>query len=333
LLAPKFLNIRDILQKDENKIYTKEALLYQNILEFPLKTNTDQFKFSELGRWLIKNNKEFRESYDRDRKYSSKTNTTITYAVLKKKDRIEKKIKDLIELGALYQSGWTKSEKLKDHEVPLYSLTGDGYFIALLLLRNESPDKINQLYDFIQFNLQINDSYHNLLFSKIYQKCKRIDMLETAFIIIEEFLANTLDDRTVFDAILSISQAETYDRSIQEKLRDIRLQALMEVDLPARVSYLLYVKSSLDEIMIRQHPPKRWEDIRLFYLDDYSTTVMYAWCHDCMWEDYVGIDIMEYLRNLTLDSVSVHAPCPECNGNNLHASTSIPHHPIKLTFY
>jgi hypothetical protein len=97
-------------------------------------------------------------------------------------------------------------------------------------------------------------------------------MLETAFIIIEEFLANTLDDRTVFDAILSISQAETYDRSIQEKLRDIRLHALMEVDLPARVSYLLYVKSSLDEIMIRQHPHTRWEDLRLFYLDDYSTT-------------------------------------------------------------
>jgi|1186.fasta_scaffold907775_1 hypothetical protein len=85
--------------------------------------------------------------------------------------------------------------------------------------------------------------------------------------------------------------------------------------------------------MIKQHPPKRWEEVRLAYYNDYSTTVMYAWCHDCLWEDYVGIDIREYIKNLTFGSGSVHAPCPECYGNNLHASTSIPHHPIKLTFY
>lgn len=93
------------------------------------------------------------------------------------------------------------------------------------------------------------------------------------------------------------------------------------------------IKSLLEEIMIKQHPPKQWEKVRLAYYNDYSTTVMYAWCHDCMWEDYVGIDIMEYIKNLTFDSGSVHAPCPECNGNNLHASTSIPHHPIKLIYH
>lgn len=77
----------------------------------------------------------------------------------------------------------------------------------------------------------------------------------------------------------------------------------MELYELGRASYLLHVKSLLEEIMIRQHLPKR------AYYSDYSTTVMYAWCHG-----------------------SVHALCPECHGNNLHASTFIPHYSIKLIF-
>ena len=68
----------------------------------------------------------------------------------------------------------------------------------------------------------------------------------------------------------------------------------MELDELGRASYLLHVKSLLEEIMIRQHHPKRLE-VQLAYYNDYSTTVMYAWCHDCVWEDYVGIDIMEII--------------------------------------
>lgn len=67
---------------------------------------------------------------------------------------------------------------------------------------------MTQLYDFILSNLQTHDSYHNMLFSKIYQKCKDKGMLEIVFTIIEEFLTNHLGERTIFDAILSISQAE-----------------------------------------------------------------------------------------------------------------------------
>jgi hypothetical protein len=48
MLQPKFLYIKDLFQK-EDKYYTQEALLYQNILEFPLKTDIEEFKFWDLG--------------------------------------------------------------------------------------------------------------------------------------------------------------------------------------------------------------------------------------------------------------------------------------------
>ena len=82
--------------------------------------------------------------------------------------------------------GRASAEKVNT-QIPVYSLTGDEYFIALLLQRNGCPDKMTQLYDFILSNLQTHDSYHNLLFSKIYQKCKDKGMLETVFTIIENF--------------------------------------------------------------------------------------------------------------------------------------------------
>jgi hypothetical protein len=45
--------LKSIFEKDQNGVYTTEALLYQDILQYPIKSNCKKFKFWEIGRWYI----------------------------------------------------------------------------------------------------------------------------------------------------------------------------------------------------------------------------------------------------------------------------------------
>jgi hypothetical protein len=61
------------------------SLLYQDILRYPVEHNyTDGFKFNELARWLIKNNREFSEHYT-----DSKAHTPMTTRIAHRRHRIQ----------------------------------------------------------------------------------------------------------------------------------------------------------------------------------------------------------------------------------------------------
>jgi hypothetical protein len=108
--------------------YTRNALLYQDILRY-YEVQTDRsFKFTELARWLLTRNKEFTEYYQDSRAHISMSNR-IAYH----RQRIQKCIDNLVSLYVIEKVGMTKAEKNQDIETPLYRFTEDGKFIFTLL--------------------------------------------------------------------------------------------------------------------------------------------------------------------------------------------------------
>jgi hypothetical protein len=323
MLAPKFLYIRDLFQKDDNNLYTKEALLYQNILEFPLKTNSnsDEFKFWDLGPWLIKNNKEFREAFGRD-KHSSKANTTITYAVLKKKDRMEKKLEDLIRLGLLYQSGWTRSEKVKDHVVPLYSHTGAGYFVSQLI-EWDDPDKRKNASDILFRLLQsiLGTSSSSMLefLSKIYSAYRDKGLFDKAIDVLKHELSHNFKHIGEFNgqemirlALITVSSCSYY---LEDEFEEIYFHTFNSLDEKTRHNLIFFEKMSNQQLLFGTYPSKEWEELCIKNFSDNSKTAAIAWCSNCKKKEPVVVDIPQriHLGPILTDNIA----CKKCNRNNL----------------
>ena len=108
--------IKIIFENYQNKY--DNASLYQNILKYAnLPEATSGFRFSELGRWLMKKNIEFIKNYS-----DSDSNISITARIANKRQRIQKCIDNLIEWGFLFISEMVQAEK-NDTKTPLYVLT------------------------------------------------------------------------------------------------------------------------------------------------------------------------------------------------------------------
>ena len=60
-----------------------------------------------------------------------------------KRDRIEAKIKDLVDLGLLAQKGVTLAQKVKT-EIPIYALTKRGLFSCTNVKERENERKIQE---------------------------------------------------------------------------------------------------------------------------------------------------------------------------------------------
>ena len=144
----KIPDIRSIFGKDDKGIYTKGALLYQDILRYPIRTGNDKFKLYSLASWLLDKNKNSPDFYGK--KHFVK-HTPFKNRFANVRDRIEANIQDLVYLHLLNVTK-TKAEK-SGGPTDLYTHSGDGYFIAWLLERTnkEQHKKANmKLFELIQ---------------------------------------------------------------------------------------------------------------------------------------------------------------------------------------
>src|SRR5689334_23559913 len=129
----KIPSIQSLFERDEKGFFTPNALLYQDILKYPIKSGSNEFKLRSLGNWLLEFNDQFIKRYDLDKWRSSEKNIPKSKRFINIRDRLVAKIEDLLKLGLLSTSS-VSAEKV-DTQIPSYSLTGDGSFVALLLIR------------------------------------------------------------------------------------------------------------------------------------------------------------------------------------------------------
>ena len=326
--------IQEIFKKDKNGFNTKRALMYQDILGYPLKTGEAKFKIRSIGMWLLQQNQELIGEYS-----GTERNTPWKARFDSRKDRFEAMLEDLVRLQLLIENKG-KAEKV-DTPISIYSLTGSGYFVALLIKRKSLRDLLNKgsvkkrdnqkelneindrLYQFIQSNLRRHDSYQTTALAKEYEIYKSSGWFDTVLYLIESLLYDGMEVKTVYEAIESASLVDIEHRpDFHRGLHELSLKALDSLDEKTKFVKRVEIKTLLESRILEQVPTREWEDLRLHHLNDYSTVILYGKCHKCNWEDFVEADPISFIN--TQMKNSIHSKCPKCEGLELHVSTELP---------
>ena len=117
----------EIFGTKDGKTLTNNALMYQDMLRYvrDRESINEGFRFSDLGNWLIKNNREFSNIY-----IDSKKRTPPNVRLANNRQRIQKLIDGLVTLGLLKVNSFVVAEKNRREPIELYSFSTEGHFLS-----------------------------------------------------------------------------------------------------------------------------------------------------------------------------------------------------------
>lgn len=152
--------------KDGNTL-TNNALMYHDMLRYgrERESNNEGFRFTDLGNWLIKNNREFYNYYT-----DSKKRTPPNIRLANNRQRIQKLIDGLVTLGLLKISSFVEAEKNRREHIEIYNFSMEGLFLSWLLKAGDeeisskqSSETIAHISDLVDKCTQASDSYINFI--------------------------------------------------------------------------------------------------------------------------------------------------------------------------
>jgi len=163
---------------EKSREYTKDSLMYQDILEYGIK-HSDQrgFRFTELAKWLMRNNIEMKNYY-----VDNKSRTPMYVRIGNRRQRIESCLHNLIRLGLLIEKDKIKAER-NNELTSLYGLTQEGYLLSAIIgVEGE------QVFNILKSYSDINDSFILAFIIRFFKK----EFERVRFHIIVEFFLNTI---------------------------------------------------------------------------------------------------------------------------------------------
>src|ERR1051325_3143803 len=194
------LHIDLLFETNEDGYFTPKSLLYQDIMEYFLEDNKEHpFRFTDLAKWLMKKNNEFRNYYS-----GSKAKVPMSSRTANRRQKIKQCIDDLIGLDLISDQGKTKSQK-NETLTPLYAYTIQGQILSFLLLyyKNSQEEKdtsekaakrkyaCEKIYDLIQKYLTDRESYDATFALKFFTNLLNGHIFET---IVIELIAGLIGD-------------------------------------------------------------------------------------------------------------------------------------------
>jgi hypothetical protein len=121
-----------------------------DILKFAKQNYNDGFRFTDLGNWLLKNNREFLAFYqDSDAKIPKSAR------IANRRQRIQKNLDDMSNIGLLRIKSKVRAER-NYGMIPLYDATHEGYLLACLLFTDSRT--YNNIIRLITSIYKTNDS-------------------------------------------------------------------------------------------------------------------------------------------------------------------------------
>ncbi len=305
---PENLTIHAIFETKEAQ-YTKNALLYQDILQYSIDTGITEFQFYEhLGKWLLVKNVEFREEYSGSRKHIPPRTRFAN-----KRQRIQDKINDLIRVSLIQINGSTKASKVNT-DIPLYSLTNEGKFFALMLGRDlaEDRNKINQiLYDFIMPWLQSYDSSITTFATAIYERYYKEDSIDIPFDIIRDHILDKFN--YILDRLL-VPVSEVPKEKYQERHWRIVYETLMTLEPHIRKKVLFHFKHNAEHKIMRAYPDSVWEQDWIKNIDNENIFVLWGKCNKCKQSYTFSLPSEKIFEDILLKNKVPTDDCDECGG-------------------
>jgi hypothetical protein len=186
-----------IFEKDtEEKHYTENAILLQDLLRYSLVINelplkySNRFKLQEILNWIVRNNKKIVNYYN-----STLTLRRIRYSkrVHDNEEVINPRFQLLLQLNLIRVAGTAKAEKIK-LQVPVYEYTKSGILLALIIKslnmkevitittrkdkiieQGKALEKVYQdIYEVLDlaFRIKEDSSSAVIFYSGLFQNCK-----------------------------------------------------------------------------------------------------------------------------------------------------------------
>lgn len=323
IIMTKMPSIQMIFRKDKDENYTKEALLYQDILEYSIKelepteaseeNSRHSFKLWELTEWLILHNLEIAADY----KNPSASHMTKTNKIQARIGRVKRHIDMLLLLGLIGEVARTRETK-GDEWITLYSYTESGLLVALLVmtLNTKKRDKaIRFIYKVFCENFENNPSSLDAFSLSFINKLHKNNL----FVSYVDTLVETLRNKT---SILSMDEFFNNSLSVDlsekdsQKFMKLRRDAFDELDPDMKRYFMYRQKLDVERKMFGVSTNlKGFEKLAFELRNDYENIAAEGYCKKCQLYFPVQLSLQDYL-NTAYFVDELTATCILCKEEN-----------------
>jgi len=329
-----------IFEKEGLRGYTKDSLMYQDILKYGIKHPYENgFRFTEIANWLMRNNIEMKNYY-----VDNKSRTPMYVRIGNRRQRIESCLHNLIRLGLLIEKDKIKAER-NNELTSLYDFTREGYLLgAIISVEGEHVFNILKSYS------DINDSFILAFIIRFFKK----EFERGRFDVIVDFFLRTIlpryrveNGRELMKLFLGVRHSlnwilfpdsflETLHELDAEAKKMVLFQFKLEIEEYYNGNYLveelrvLEFNNSLtwnkigkreDYSKLIAIPGKEWHLTRFDNISDYSTVTIPGFCSRCRTEGAFLYDTLRYLDCIISFYIRhdpggyPHGKCNKCNNN------------------
>jgi hypothetical protein len=343
LITPSPLIEINAILETQNPMPSLNALLCMDILKYATeKKGNDAFRFEDLARWLLSRNDEFFNFYK-----GTKKHVTWSARIANRRQRIQRHIDNLVQLGLLEEKSTTKAKKNRV-DIPTYDFTLAGYLLAWLI--KNTVDSARHLSDIVNSCKEFNDSCSLVLVTNFFRKCNQRGIFTY---IISFFMSNILPrslvthGRDLLLLFLGIPNVLNWLSAAPE----IFIETLKELDTETKKIMLFNCKMEVEEYYNQNYlkqslpiaelnmkaarrakididtdrsyssiitvPGKEWQMARFNNAQDYSRVAVPGSCDRCKSESSFLVDIFRYFdciiaANRPYPSKLVSGNCTKC---------------------
>lgn len=319
--------IYPIFEKDKDGNYTKNALLYQDILRYyltindkDLSENNHSFSLWQLGMWLLQNNNDFINLY----KDLSTRNIGHTRRYYNLKDHIKKNLEHLMQLQLIQLTGTRKAAKV-DTDIAIYKHTELGQMLAWLIASinpNKQANANNEIFhllDSVFFKIKEDSSSATFFYSHFFRKCRDrgvFDKLVQHIWHISHANLGITNMQDLFECVVDLSFE---DEDLRRKFFDLWRESLEELESNQKTLILYQMKLNAERRFQnkKKYFTKEYEEMRFRYRDSYENIVIEGNCEKCG-TGPLALSYLQYRKGLThvARNDSIKLSCPICSSKD-----------------
>jgi hypothetical protein len=323
--------IFSVFEKDDNKIYTKDALLLQDVLRYFLVNNQNllesrPFELRNLQLWIVENNREIIEEYQ-----GSKGHTSASNKVHAKEWQINRIFNATIILGlikrrkanAVVSTHVAPKSMYVDSKVQ-YDYTKSGILLNLIVrnmnlenaISNEKDqskikikkadlDMVNDaIYQLVDSSLPTGDEYpsSNIFYKSFYKKVKDKGHFSKIITYAAEMCQYTKAEN--MEELLQeyyVSDFAFKNKSDRKKFLQLWSETLEEQSHEVR-DFVLYQQKLITERRFEYktgHFSRQYERQRFNHSADHENIVLEGTCEKCNKQNVVIWSYIEYRRRIS----------------------------------
>jgi hypothetical protein len=300
-----------IFEKADDKHYTTNALLKQDILSYYFrvikKEKEYSFRFWDLGMWLLTKNLEFSNYYKgshlkhRDRFDNRKT-------------RMLSALNDLIGLRLIRGAGTAKAKKV-DIDVQIYEYTKGGQLLALLIkgLDPKQRQSANsEIYDLAVNAYGANEDSSSITISRFLRKCKDRGLFNKLVDYVYYLVHLDLKFKTSYDLFQYIFNSDFRGSDVQRELVALWFETVQELEPEIRKLMVYGFKRNVENRFENKQESlsREYEQFRFELRGDHEKIALEGYCLNCKRKGNLGIHYSQYLK--IINNNVIRAQCSHC---------------------